>query len=277
MMASYSKVFKASNLSLMEEVKVISQPIIPINLPFETSNEDGYQEANKSKVTHEAHQLIEEAKAQAQLIIDRAEQNSRSLEADSTEKINQWWQENHKRLAAMSLEAEHQGYQEGYAKGTQEAKEQIEKEYHGKLEQVTALIQQAYEQKEAIISEAEPFLLEMSTVIASQIVKQDLESSPEKFVELIKQHILRFKEKEFITVCVHPDDFEFILRERAQLVAVVNGETEIKIIPDHSVSSKGCIIRTAYGSVDARIDTQIEEIKKVILEIRREPESDFIS
>jgi len=40
---------------------------------------------------------------------------------------------------------------------------------------------------------------------------------------------------------------------------------------------KGCIIRTAYGSVDARIDTQIEEIKKVILEARREPDSGIVS
>ncbi|WP_412176713.1 FliH/SctL family protein [Bacillus sp. T3] len=39
---------------------------------------------------------------------------------------------------------------------------------------------------------------------------------------------------------------------------------------DHSVSQQGCIIRTAYGSIDARIDTQIEEIKKAILEIGRE-------
>jgi flagellar assembly protein FliH len=276
-MSSYSKVFKASNLSLLEEVKVITQPLIPINLQADETDVESHQEDDEGKGIHNVNQLIQEAKEKAQAIIDMAEKNARSLEASTTDKINQWWEENQQKLEAMSLEAKQQGFEEGLATGKQEAKTQIQQEYQGKLEQVQDLLHLAYEQKESIILEAEPFLLHLSTVIASQIVKQELESHPDKFLELIKQHILRFKEKESITVCVHPDDFDFIQAQRVQLVAVVNGETEIKIIPDHSVSPKGCIIRTAYGSVDARIDTQIEEIKKVILEARREPESGIIS
>ncbi|WP_312470801.1 FliH/SctL family protein [Neobacillus sp.] len=276
-MASYSKVFKSTNLSLIEEVKVISQPLIPLNLHGEPIAEEVPQEGDEGIGAQQANQLIQAAKAEAQAIIEMAEQTARLLEASTTAKINQWWEENQQKLESLSLEAKQQGYEEGLATGKLEARTQIQQEYQEKLEQVQYLLQAAYEQKDAIISEAEPFLLELSTVIASQIVKQELESRPDQFVELIKLHILRFKEKESITVCVHPDDFDFIQSQRIHLIAVVNGETEIKVIPDHSVSPKGCIIRTAYGSVDARIDTQIEEIKRVILEARREPESGIIN
>ncbi|MFJ7726552.1 FliH/SctL family protein [Neobacillus sp. NPDC097160] len=276
-MASYSKVFKATNLSLIEEVKVISQPLLAVNAQGEAPDTESQQEGNEIFGTQKANQLIQAAKAEAKAIIEMAEQNASSIESATSDKINQWWEENQQKLEVLTLEAKQQGFEEGLASGKQEAILKIQQEYQGKLEQVQHLLNVAYEQKESIIAEAEPFLLEMSTVIASQIVKQELESNPEHFVELIKQHILRFKEKESITVCVHPEDFDFIQSHRIQLVAVVNGETEIKIIPDHSVSLKGCIIRTAYGSVDARIDTQIEEIKKVILEARREPESGIIS
>jgi flagellar assembly protein FliH len=272
MMESYSKVFKAKHLSMVEEVKVITQPLIPINLQGDETFVD-HSQAGEGNRNDNVSQLVQEANENAQAIIDMAEENARLLEASATEKVNLWWEENEKKLAALSLEAKEQGFIEGSTNGRQEALIQVQEEYQGKLVQVQLLLEQAYQQKNVIISEAEPFLLELSTVIASQIIKQELESYPDKFVELIKQHILRFKEKEFITICVHPDDFEFIQSQRVHLVAVVNGETEIKIIPDHSVSPKGCIIRTAYGSVDARIDTQIEEIKKVILKARREPES----
>ena len=161
---------------------------------------------------------------------------------------------------------------DGFEKGKTEAEQALQLEYESRLNQVQQLLQEGYAQKQAIISEAEPFLLEMSTVIAEQILKQELADVPEKFVELIKQQILRFKEKDSITVCVHPDDFEFIQSQRKSFISVVNGETEIKIIPDHSVSPKGCMIRSAYGSVDAGIDTQLEEIKKAIMAARREPE-----
>lgn len=275
-MASYSKVFKASNVSLMGEVKVITPPV---SLHMTVADEEFSlpQAAEEDAGIQKSSEMLEEAKEQAEAIIAAAEQHAQTIEAAAEGEINQWWEENQKKLESMSLEAQQQGYMEGLARGKEEAETAVRKEYEGQLAQINQLLQQSYEEKEAIVSEAEPFLLELSTVIATQIIKQELESNPEKFVELIKQHILRFKEKEFITICVHPADFDFIKSQRAHLIAVVNGETEIRIIPDHSVTEKGCIIRTAYGSIDARIDTQIEEIKRVILEARRTPESETIS
>ena len=274
-MISYSKVFKASQLSISDEVKIIKQPFVPKLVEIKT-NAEGVQ-VDLDESTIDTPYLLHEAEKKAQEIIAQAEETIRLREQETEEKMAVWWQENEIKLSELSQQANEQGYQEGFSIGQAEAREQIEQEYRHKLEQIQEILENAYQQKEAIIAEAEPFLLELSTVIAAQIVKQELETHPDKFLELIRQHILRFKEKEFITVCVHPDDFEFIQNERNHLVAVVNGETEIKIIPDHSVSPKGCIIRTAYGSIDARIDTQIDEIKKAILEARREPESDFIS
>ena len=275
-MTSYSKVFKSSQLSVMEEKRVITQPKIFFKRNEDDSNHQPVLEA-ESSLGSNAQQIIQEAEIKAQSIIAVAEQKAAALLESTKAQMNQWWEENNHQLELLSRESEQKGYQDGYDAGKQEAEMEMERQYLGKIEQVQNLLEQAYVQKEAIISEAEPFLLELSTVIATHIIKQELTKHPNQFVELIKQHILRFKEKEFITVCVHPEDFEFIQSQRAHLVAVVNGETEIKIIPDHSVTSGGCIIRTAYGSVDARIDTQIEEIKKVILEARREPDSAIIS
>lgn len=276
-MASFSKVFKASHLSLIDEVKVISQPLISIPLSSGEGNQGLLHEEDNRNASLHSHLLAEEAKEQAQAIIEAAQEEALLMKTSAEQQISEWWEENEKKLQALTLEAKESGFDDGFQMGKQAAESEIQQTYQVKLEQVEQFIQKAYEQKEAIISEAEPFLLELSTAIAEQIIRQELEDQPDKFLHLIKQHILRFKEKESISICVHPEDFEFIESKRALLVAVVNGETEIKVIPDHTVTPKGCIIRTAYGSVDARIDTQIEEIKKVILEARREPESGFIS
>ncbi len=260
MMASYSKVFKAANLSVMKEVKVIAPAYIHAEAPpVQTFEENSPIETSP---------LIQEARQEAEEILQTAREKARALETAAEEKIDQWWVENKEQLEQMSVEAKEQGFQAGFTAGMEEVAAKLEREYQDKIGEAQQILEQAYQQKEAIIAEAEPFLLELSTVIATQIIKQELSDCPEKFVELVKQHILRFKEKEQITICVHPDDFSFIQSQRAQLLAVVNGETEMKIIPDHTVTPKGCIIRTAYGSVDARIDTQIEEIKKAILDVK---------
>jgi flagellar assembly protein FliH len=246
-------------------------------MSFNQSNSTEEQGIMEEELNQQAHQLIIAAKEKAQEMINVAEEKAMLLKRSAEEEIQKWWKENEIRLTTLSRDAETNGYKEGFEIGKKESELMVQQEYQEKLEQIQAVLQKAYEEKARIISEAEPFLLELSTAIAKQIIKQELENSPDRLIEIIKKHILRFKEKDSITVCVHPEDFELIQSKRSQLVSVVNGETEIKIIPDHSVSAKGCIIRTAYGSVDARIDTQIEEIKKVLLEARREPDFGVVS
>jgi flagellar assembly protein FliH len=53
----------------------------------------------------------------------------------------------------------------------------------------------------------------------------------------------------------------------------LDGQAELSIIPDYSVQDEGCVIRTPLGSVDAKIDTQLKEIKQVLLEIARGSEA----
>jgi flagellar assembly protein FliH len=45
------------------------------------------------------------------------------------------------------------------------------------------------------------------------------------------------------------------------------------IVPDHSVQDQGCVIKTAFGSVDARVETQLTEIRQALLDLclREEP------
>jgi flagellar assembly protein FliH len=270
-MRYYSKVFKASNLSILEEVKIICQPpplnLVALNSSEEVGNSIEKENSSESSIHHEFIQK-QEANEKAQSIIDSAEESARSIELAAQDQVNRLREAFRKESELLRLEAKEQGYQEGFELGKQEAESQIQQEYSEKIEQTNKLLELAHEQKDAIISEAEPFLLELSTEIAKRIIKQELTDYPDKFVELIKQHILRIKEREYVSVCIHPDDYEFVQSQRAQLVAVVNGETEIKIIPDPLVSTKGCVIRTDYGSVDARIDIQIEEIKNAILEVQ---------
>ncbi|MDF2557295.1 MAG: flagellar assembly protein FliH [Bacillales bacterium] len=268
-MKSYSRVFKASNLSMLEEVKIISLPNA-YNKENSISSLEGYSNTEtESGESHLNYEVIREANEKAQSIIESAEESAFSIKEVAQQQVNKLWATFREESETLKLEAKEQGFQEGFEVGRQEAEALIKQEYLEIIDQAKKMMEQAYEQKRVIISEAEPFLLELSTAIARQIIKQELTDYPDKFVGLIKQHILRAKERECVSVCIHPDDYEFMQSQRAQLVAVVNGETEIKIIPDPTVSSKGCVIRTEYGSVDARIDIQIEEIKKLILEVQK--------
>lgn len=49
-------------------------------------------------------------------------------------------------------------------------------------------------------------------------------------------------------------------------------KAELQILPDSTVKDMGCVIRSSFGSIDARIDTQLAEIKKSLVRIALDAE-----
>lgn len=69
---------------------------------------------------------------------------------------------------------------------------------------------------------------------------------------------------------LHPSSPLF--KQREELSFAIDSQAELKILPDASVKDRGCVIRSAYGSVDARIDTQLTEIKKELIRVALDQE-----
>jgi flagellar assembly protein FliH len=44
----------------------------------------------------------------------------------------------------------------------------------------------------------------------------------------------------------------------------VDGSPKVRLEEDERVGQGGCIIETAYGNIDARLDEQMAEIEKVL-------------
>jgi flagellar assembly protein FliH len=59
----------------------------------------------------------------------------------------------------------------------------------------------------------------------------------------------------------------YIQDARDELVLHVDSQAELQIIPDSSVTDMGCVVRSSFGSIDARIDTQLQEIKHALRQI----------
>ncbi|MMZ67139.1 flagellar assembly protein H [compost metagenome] len=115
-------------------------------------------------------------------------------------------------------------------------------------------------------------MVELSCAIAEKIIDRQLELKPEYSVELIKKSLSRKREQGVLTLCVSPSQFAFVQAAREELSLVIDSQAELQILPDASVQDRGCVIRSSFGSVDARIDTQLSEIKKELLRISRQTE-----
>jgi flagellar assembly protein FliH len=212
-------------------------------------------------------QILQDAEAYADQQIQMTMQECEVMRQQATVQIDEWWQERRNLDDDIVQQAKQSGFQEGYQEGLQKAEAEVRQEYDEKLTEARSILEQSYTLKQQIIQESEPFLIELSTSIAKKIITRQLTLSPEWVIDLIQKVLVRRKETGTITLCVAPGHFAYIQDAREELLTAIDSQAELEIIPDSTVHDHGCVIRSSFGSIDARIDTQLKEIKSALRQL----------
>lgn len=212
-------------------------------------------------------EMLRDAKEFAERQIREASEEAERLLEEAKAKITVWWDEKRSEDEAIMEASQAEGFQKGYAEGSEKASLEMKLLMEETSEKARVLLQQAHEAKDELIQEAEPFLVELSCSIAEKIVERQLTVEPEFILDLIRSNLARKREKGVISLCVAPSQFAFVHAAREELALSVDSQAELQILPDSTVRDKGCVIRSSFGSVDARVDTQLTEIKKELIRI----------
>nr|WP_145402787.1 FliH/SctL family protein [Paenibacillus xylanexedens] len=217
-------------------------------------------------------EMLEDAKEFAEKQVRDASEEAERMLQEAREQIDRWWQEQREQDEHLTEALRSQGFQQGFEEGRAQAEVELQVKIEEMMREAQEVLQEAYVAKEQIIQEAEPFLVELSCGIAEKVIDKQLTVEPEQTLELIRQSLSRKREQGQITLCVAPEQFSFVQAAREELALSIDSQAELQILPDATVKDKGCVIRSAFGSVDARIDTQLAEIKKELIRIALEDE-----
>jgi flagellar assembly protein FliH len=265
-----SNVFKPYQYTPVEETKTIE--FVPRPYPSRThsdgqgSLEDG-QEEKLQELDELKQQILRDAEAFAEEQLQAAAEEAGRLREQALQEIESWWSERRAQDEETMLEAKEAGFQQGYEAGLAEAEQRIRQEYAAMLEEGRSVIAQAVQIKQEIIAESEPFLIDLAAGIAEKVIGRQLELEPDWVLELVRNTLSRRREKGVITLCVSPSQFSFIQNARDELLLSIDSQAELQIIPDATVKDYGCVVRSSFGSIDARIGTQLDEIKAVLRQI----------
>lgn len=216
--------------------------------------------------------MLEDAKEFAEEQVRAASEEAEQLIAEAKMQIENWWDERRQQDEHLIEAVKSEGYSQGFEEGKAQAEIMLQSKIEEMMNEATSVLQQAYTEKGRIIQEAEPFLVDLSCAIAEKVIDKQLDLEPEYTIELIKKSLSRKREQGVLTLCVAPSYFAFVQAAREELNLVIDSQAELQIIPDATVRDRGCVIRSSFGSVDARIDTQLTEIKKELQRISLQTE-----
>lgn len=154
-------------------------------------------------------------------------------------------------------------YQRGYEEGYAAARNELEREFSSsmvkKTEEFYAILSNFEQKLIAYEQSFEEIVASVSLKIAEKIVKREINtrSIVEETVRTAAQKIVGANE---VIIKINPADYELLSNEYHGSFDA--GFEKVKFEVTTKVEPGGCLIESEIGNVDARIDTQLEEITR---------------
>lgn len=228
----------------------------------------------RRKAADEAQRIIEDAKNQA-FEIFKAKQNevhimSEQAKVDAS-RIIQDANAEKERIQSESESIKDAAYKEGYAKGYDEGFEKSFVDGNNDLiklnEKLKKILAETINKRNEIIDTAEAQLIEVAILIAKRVVKMLTEKDKGIVIRNIQEALRRIKGRTKITIRVNIDDLEISARHKDEFYQMLDKIEGVTVLEDPNVDVGGCMIETDFGDIDARINTQLNEIETAIKEV----------
>jgi hypothetical protein len=118
---------------------------------------------------------------------------------------------------------------------------------------------------EKLAAEARADALEVALAVARRIVETELTVNLDAQVAFIRTAIRRLGESRSFTLRLNPTQAARMESDgRSELVASA-GAARIEIVPDASLALGDCLVDGDLGSIDGRLSSRFEEIRRTVL------------
>jgi flagellar assembly protein FliH len=165
--------------------------------------------------------------------------------------------------SSVLAEAEKKGYSEGFARGKKEALISME-------EGVVNIFKAAEDIgnfKNELYGDVKQDVISLSLKIAETVVKAQTSANAGLLAGIIGDAVNKSSEAVNFTVCFNPEDYKVLNKNPEAVKEFITRETNMNFMPDASLLPGGIIIKTDFGEIDARIETQLEQIKKIFTKV----------
>ena len=174
-----------------------------------------------------------------------AEETARKLLRSASEKA-----ENH--ISAALAEAEAIRC-EAFENGREEAAQEL-------LENILA----AKEQRAGALNAVERDVLKLAVKIAEKIIGREIEQDEAVRGEIVLTALRQARQQELMTVRVNASDLPLIEKMRERIDAFGRARF-LDFVADQTIKAGGCLIESASGTIDARLETQLRVFEKALL------------
>lgn len=163
------------------------------------------------------------------------------------------------REKALALEQE--AYEKGFALGEKDGRELGQKKVEAVLESLQQVLGRMDRLLEDLCERHEGEMVRVFFAVTRKILHHDL-PLPETVVrKTLQAAFLQVSEARNIVLHLHPKDHQSLLSRPEPTISATSEDSKcVQLLADPAIARGGCLLETAYGEIDATLDSQLDEI-----------------
>lgn len=157
-----------------------------------------------------------------------------------------------------------QYYEQGFTEGQKKERADLEQIFSQRLiekyEELNNIMSKLDEKILLYEKEFESVVVNLSFILAEAIARKEI-GKDTTITTTLKDAVKKILGANNVIVKLHPEDYSEISKSR-DAIFMDDSFSRIKFEPDERIDRGGCYVETEIGNVDARIPSQINELKR---------------
>ncbi|VAX17643.1 hypothetical protein MNBD_NITROSPINAE04-1773 [hydrothermal vent metagenome] len=178
---------------------------------------------------------------------------SRSFD-EATKIVEEAHDEAKKIRTLAETEGHKEGYEKGYSDGLEKARP-VTESFTTAIEEITRVRSEYYAQ-------AEKEMIDLVISIANIVIGLEVDKDPSLARNVVLKAIDELRAKEEMTIRINPEDIAEAQKVIPELSDKVEDIEKVSFKADPLIARGGCLVETNIGMIDARLEIQLESLRK---------------
>lgn len=168
--------------------------------------------------------------------------------------------ESDKLQQAVELEKQ-QAREEGLAQGLEKGKQAVTAELESVIQKLRRAYMDIEKYRKQLYSNAETETVELALAVARKIIGQEVALDRQIVLNVVKGALDKVINHEKVKIRINPQDLDAVQTALFEFLPHVEKLENVHFEADAAITSGGCVVETKFGTVDARIENQLDQIE----------------
>jgi flagellar biosynthesis/type III secretory pathway protein FliH len=155
--------------------------------------------------------------------------------------------------------AEREAHARGFAEGQQAAEAAAAAQLDVNSAQLAQAVHDLAAVRGVLMRRSERDLVRLAISMAERVLRREVEVDRELLVAMARVAIDRLGDSAAATIHLNPTDHEIVGHRAADL------GRSVELVADSAVPRGGCVVKSAFGTIDTGLDSQVKELSHVLL------------